>query len=69
MDGHAVAAMPEEQLKISGVSCWGTCEELLLISSVKRYGVNNWNSISEELKARAASLNVSPLCFSEAVSN
>lgn len=71
MEGHDVDAMPREQPETSGIcaeSGWGTCEELQLVSAVKRHGVNNWNLISVELKARAISLNVSPLYFSEAVS-
>lgn len=71
MEGHDVAATPQEQPETSGTGAgagWGTCEELLLVSAIKRHGVNNWNLISEELKARAISLNVSPLYFSEAVS-
>lgn len=69
MEGHDVAATPQEQPETSGTGAgagWGTCEELLLVSAIKRHGVNNWNLISEELKARAISLNVSPLYFSEA---
>lgn len=76
MDEHEVAAMetslPEEQPEASasgsGAACWGTCEELLLVSAVKRHGVNNWTEISAELKDRAISLNGSPFYFSEEVS-
>lgn len=75
MEEHEVAAMacdlPQGQPEVSGAgtaSGWGTCEELLLVSAVKRHGVHNWNLISSELKARAISLNVSPLHFSETVS-
>lgn len=75
MEEHEVAVMasdlPQGQPEVSGAataSGWGTCEELLLVSAVKRHGVHNWNLISSELKARAISLNVSPLHFSETVS-
>lgn len=75
MEEHEVAAMacdlPQGQPEVSGAGTatgWGTCEELLLVSAVKRHGVHNWNLISSELKARAISLNVSPLHFSETVS-
>jgi hypothetical protein len=75
MAEHEVAGMPpqeqQQQPETSGAgaaACWGTCEELLLVSAVKRHGVNNWNLIASELKARAITLNVSPLYFSETVS-
>jgi len=67
MEGHVVA-IPQEISGTCAESGWGTCEELLLVSAVKRHGVKNWNLIFEELKARAISLNVNPLYFSEAVS-
>ncbi|KAG0564929.1 hypothetical protein KC19_8G150500 [Ceratodon purpureus] len=69
MAEHEVAGVPQEQAGTSGAAeaaaCWGTCEELLLVSAVKRHGVNNWSLIASELKARAITLNVSPLYFSE----
>ena len=74
MAEHDIAArpcsLPQEQPEMSGAGAasWGTCEELLLVSAVKRHGVNNWNLISSELKARAITLNVNALYFSEAVS-
>ncbi|CAM6071867.1 unnamed protein product [Sphagnum tenellum] len=59
--------VPQEQPEASGrgADCWGTCEELLLVSAVRRHGTSNWNLIASELKDRAISLSVCPVYFSE----
>eukprot|EP01018_Ginkgo_biloba_P024263 Gb_34734 [translate_table: standard] len=46
----------EEEKKMK----WGTWEELVLGSAVKRHGTNNWDLVSFELQAR----NLSPYVFS-----
>jgi hypothetical protein len=63
--------VPQEQPEASGrgADCWGTCEELLLVSAVRRHGTSNWNLIASELKDRAISLSVCPVYFSEEVLN
>ncbi|GKU88694.1 hypothetical protein SLEP1_g2924 [Rubroshorea leprosula] len=35
-------------------SSWGTWEELLLASAVKRHGVHNWDSVSMELRTKTS---------------